>query len=145
MSWAFWSHNLWRGGGRQKRPHPHCKSCAGLPWTSCNWRRGKWAEGKARNRKGGSKWRDHTRGWPWRWHGWRKLEPKCMCVCENEDTTTLPKKCARRSVDVVTSVRIVKCLPRKHGCRHWRSYRGASRKHTCRHWHSCCALSPTRT
>ena len=31
------------------------------------------------------------------------------CVCEDEDTTTLPKKCARsRSVDVVASVRIVK-------------------------------------
>ena len=31
------------------------------------------------------------------------------CVCEDEDTTTLPKKCARRSVDVVAGVRIVKC------------------------------------
>ena len=40
------------------------------------------------------------------------------CVCEDEDTTTLPKKCARRSMDVVASVRIVKCLPRKNGCRH---------------------------
>ena len=29
------------------------------------------------------------------------------CVCEDEDTTTLPKKCARRSVDVVAGVRIV--------------------------------------
>ena len=29
-----------------------------------------------------------------------------MCVCEDEDTTTLPKKCARRSVDVVAGVRI---------------------------------------
>ena len=32
-----------------------------------------------------------------------------MHVCEDEDTTTLPEKCARRSVDVVASVRIVKC------------------------------------
>ena len=31
------------------------------------------------------------------------------CVCEDENTTTLPKKCARRSVDVVAGVRIVKC------------------------------------
>ena len=30
-------------------------------------------------------------------------------VCEDEDTTTLPKKCARRSVDAVASVRIVRC------------------------------------
>ena len=30
-------------------------------------------------------------------------------VCEDENTTTLPKKCARRSVDVVAGVRIVKC------------------------------------
>ena len=30
-------------------------------------------------------------------------------MCEDEDTTTLPKKCARHSVDVVASVRIVKC------------------------------------
>ena len=29
-------------------------------------------------------------------------------VCEDEDTTTLPKKCARRSVDVVADVRIVR-------------------------------------
>ena len=32
-----------------------------------------------------------------------------MHVCENEDTTTLPKKCARRSVDVVAGVPIMKC------------------------------------
>ena len=38
-----------------------------------------------------------------------QLEPKCMCVCEDEDTTTRPKKCARRSVDVVAGVRIVLC------------------------------------
>ena len=31
-----------------------------------------------------------------------------MCVCEDEDTTTLPEKCARRSVDVVAGVRIVR-------------------------------------
>ena len=30
------------------------------------------------------------------------------CVCADEDTTTLPKKCARRSLDVVASVRIVR-------------------------------------
>ena len=30
------------------------------------------------------------------------------CVCGDEDTTTLPKKCARRSVDVVAGVRIVR-------------------------------------
>ena len=30
------------------------------------------------------------------------------CVCEDEDTTTLPKKCARRSVDVVEGARIVR-------------------------------------
>ena len=30
------------------------------------------------------------------------------CVCEDEDTTTLPKKCERRSVDVVAGVRIVR-------------------------------------
>ena len=30
------------------------------------------------------------------------------CVCEDEDTTKLPKKCARRSVDVVAGVRIVR-------------------------------------
>ena len=30
------------------------------------------------------------------------------CVCEDEDTTTLPKKCARRSVDVVAGVRTVR-------------------------------------
>ena len=30
-------------------------------------------------------------------------------MCEDEDTTTLPEKCARRSVDVVAGVRIVKC------------------------------------
>ena len=29
------------------------------------------------------------------------------CVCAGEDTTTPPKKCARRSVDVVAGVRIV--------------------------------------
>ena len=29
-------------------------------------------------------------------------------VCEDEDTTTLLKKCARRSVDVVAGVRIVR-------------------------------------
>ena len=29
-------------------------------------------------------------------------------MCEDEDTTTLPKKCAQRSVDVVASVRIVR-------------------------------------
>ena len=22
---------VWRGGGRQRRPHPHCRSCSGLP------------------------------------------------------------------------------------------------------------------
>ena len=31
------------------------------------------------------------------------------CVCEDEDTTTYLKECARRSVDVVAGVRIVKC------------------------------------
>ena len=31
-----------------------------------------------------------------------------MCVWEDEDTTTLPKECARRSVDVVAGVRIVR-------------------------------------
>ena len=46
------------------------------------------------------------------------------CVCEDEDTTTNLRECARRSVDVVASVRIG--------------------KHRCCHWHSCCALSPTR-
>ena len=35
-----------------------------------------------------------------------------MHVCEDEDTTTLPEKCARRSVDVVAGVRIV----RSHAC-----------------------------
>ena len=30
------------------------------------------------------------------------------CVCEDEDTTTLPKKCAQRSVDKVGGVRIVR-------------------------------------
>ena len=31
------------------------------------------------------------------------------CVCEDEDTTTNLRECARRSVDVVAGVRIVKC------------------------------------
>ena len=31
------------------------------------------------------------------------------CVCEDEDTTSYLRECARRSVDVVASVRIVKC------------------------------------
>ena len=31
------------------------------------------------------------------------------CVCEDEDATTYPRECARRSVDVVACVRIVKC------------------------------------
>ena len=31
-----------------------------------------------------------------------------MCVCGNEDTTTLPMKCARPSVVVVAGVRIVR-------------------------------------
>ena len=31
------------------------------------------------------------------------------CVREDEDTTTLTTKCARRSVDVVAGVRIVRC------------------------------------
>ena len=31
-----------------------------------------------------------------------------MHVCEDEDTTTLPDKCARRSVDVLAGVRIVR-------------------------------------
>ena len=31
------------------------------------------------------------------------------CECEDENTTTPPEKCARRSVDVVAGVRIVKC------------------------------------
>ena len=31
------------------------------------------------------------------------------CVCKDENTTRLPEKCARRSVDVVAGVRIVKC------------------------------------
>ena len=31
-----------------------------------------------------------------------------MHVCEDEDTTTLPKKCAQCSVDVVVGVRIVR-------------------------------------
>ena len=31
------------------------------------------------------------------------------CVCEDEDTTSYPRECARRSEDVVASVRIVKC------------------------------------
>ena len=30
-------------------------------------------------------------------------------VCEDEDTTIFPRKCARPSVDVVASVRIVRC------------------------------------
>ena len=30
------------------------------------------------------------------------------CVCEDEDTKTLPEKCAWRSVDVVAGVRIVR-------------------------------------
>ena len=30
------------------------------------------------------------------------------CVCEDEDTTTLPKKCARHSVDVVAGVSIIR-------------------------------------
>ena len=32
-----------------------------------------------------------------------------MHVCEDEDTTTYLRECARRSVDVVAGVRIVKC------------------------------------
>ena len=35
-------------------------------------------------------------------------------VCEDEDTTTLPKKCARRSVDVVAGV----CIVRSHASIH---------------------------
>ena len=31
------------------------------------------------------------------------------CVCEDEDTTTYLKRCARCSVDVVAGVRIVRC------------------------------------
>ena len=31
------------------------------------------------------------------------------CVCEDEDTTTYLKECARRLVDVVAGVRIVRC------------------------------------
>ena len=31
------------------------------------------------------------------------------CVCEDEDTTTYLRECARRSVDVVAGVRTVKC------------------------------------
>ena len=31
------------------------------------------------------------------------------CVCEDEDTTTYLRECARRSVDVVAGVRIVRC------------------------------------
>ena len=31
-----------------------------------------------------------------------------MCVCEDEDTTTYLRECARRSVDVVAGVRIVR-------------------------------------
>ena len=45
-------------------------------------------------------------------HGWRWKDSNLSqgaCVCEDEATTTLPKKCARHSVDVVAGVRIVKC------------------------------------
>ena len=31
------------------------------------------------------------------------------CVCADEDTTTYLRECARRSLEVVASVRIVKC------------------------------------
>ena len=31
------------------------------------------------------------------------------CVCADEDTTRLPENCARRSVDVVSGMRIVRC------------------------------------
>ena len=31
------------------------------------------------------------------------------CVCEDEDTTTYLRECARRSMDVVAGVPIVKC------------------------------------
>ena len=31
------------------------------------------------------------------------------CVCEDEDTTTYLRECARRSMDVVENVRIVRC------------------------------------
>ena len=31
------------------------------------------------------------------------------CVCEDEETTTYLRECARRSVDVFANVRIVKC------------------------------------
>ena len=45
-------------------------------------------------------------------HGWRWKDSNNLSqgayVCEDEDTTTLPKKCARRSVDVVAGVRIVR-------------------------------------
>ena len=36
------------------------------------------------------------------------------CVSEDEDTTTYLRECARRSVDVFASVRIVKCHASTH-------------------------------
>ena len=57
-------------------------------------------------------------------------------MCEDEDTTTYLRECARGSMDVVAGVRIVKC----HASI---DVGGVSRKHTCRHWHSHFALSPT--
>ena len=130
------------GGGRQRRPHSRCRSCADLPQTSCSWGRGKGTEERARSRKGGSSWRDRTHMddhgddmkdsnlsqeacvWRWRYDNLpeRMRTTLSGCGC----------RCAHRAV------------PRKHRCCHWRSYRGVSRKHTCRHWNSRCALSPTR-
>ena len=61
------------------------------------------------------------------------------CVCVDEDTTTYLRECARRSVDVVAGVRIVKCHENIDVVIDFR-IRGVSRKHTCLHWHSTLCL-----
>ena len=67
---------------------------------------------------------------------------QCAYVCEDENTTTLPKK-MRTTLSGCGCKCTHRKVPRKHRCCHWRSYRGVSRKHRCCHWHSRCALSPS--
>ena len=104
---SVWAHILWRRGGRQRRPHSRCRSCAGLPYTSCSWGWGKGTEGRARSRKGGSRW-THMDG-----HGDDMKDTNLSlsqgaCVKMKTQQHYL-RECVRRSVDVFANVSIVKC------------------------------------
>ena len=135
--WIF----MWRGGGRQKRAHPHCRSCAGLHRLHL-------VEEEEKGRKVKQEVEREFQGeetahlnmsmkMGWLAQTWATVR---VCVEMNDKTTWESVQCAQwMCLQVCASWGATKARMLSLTFVSW------SVTHTCRHWHSSCALSPTRT